>query len=376
MGFLSKLKGELVDIIEWTDSASNTLVYRFPRYHHEIKYGAKLTVREGQNAVFINEGQLADVFSPGMYTLETQNLPILSALKGWKYGFQSPFKAEVYFVNMRRILDQKWGTKNPIMLRDAEFGPLRLRAFGTYTFRVTDPALFMKTIVGTDGHFTAEEINGQLRNILVARFADALGEAKIPALDLAANYNELGARLEGLIQPEFGGYGVELGKLLIENVSLPPAVEEALDKRSSMGVIGNMQAYTQYQAATALGDAANNPGGAGGLAAGGLAAGVGLAMGGQMAQTLTQPGTAGAPPPAVPPPPPAATVYHVVVNGQQQGPYSMGDLQQMAAQGQLRPEMLLWKAGMAQWTAAGSVPETAGLFPPAVPPPPPPPPAS
>ena len=263
MGLWDKIKGEFVDVIEWTDSSNDTLVWRFERYNNEIKYGAKLTVREGQVAAFINEGQLADVFQPGMYTLETANLPILATLKGWKHGFQSPFKAEVYFVNTRQYTDQKWGTKNPIMLRDPEFGSVRLRAFGTYALRVTDAAVFIREIVGTDGHFTTDEITDQLRNIVVSRFADALGEAKVPVLDLAANYNELGDSIREKIQPEFTEYGLSLTKLLVENISLPPVVEEALDKRTSMGVIGDMNRFTQFQTAEAIKDAANNPGGIG-----------------------------------------------------------------------------------------------------------------
>ena len=264
MGLWDKLRGELIDIIEWLDSTNDTLVYRFERYNNEIKYGAKLVVREGQAGVFVNEGQLADVFTPGTYTLETKNLPILGTLKGWAHGFESPFKAEVYFVSTRRFTDLKWGTKNPVMLRDAEFGPLRLRAFGTYVTRVSDPGAFIKEIVGTDAHFTTDEITNQLRNLIVARFTDILGESKIPVLDLAANYDELGKFLTDRIQPEFTSYGMELTKLLVENISLPPAVEEALDKRSSMGVIGDLSKYTQFQAAEALRDAAKNEGGTGG----------------------------------------------------------------------------------------------------------------
>ncbi len=239
MGLFDKLKGEFVDIIEWTDSSRDTMVYRFERYGNEIKNGAKLTVRESQMAVLINEGKIADVFNPGMHELTTQNLPILSTLKGWAHGFNSPFKAEVYFVNTKRFTDLKWGTKNPIMLRDAEFGPIRLRAFGSYSIRVTDPTLFIKEVVGTDGEFTKDEIVDQLRNIVISRFTDALGESKITALDLASNYDELGSFMENKIGGEFGEYGLELVKLLVENISLPPAVEEAIDKRSSMGVLGN-----------------------------------------------------------------------------------------------------------------------------------------
>jgi len=191
MGLLDKIRGEFIDISEWTDPAGDTMVYRFDRHDNEIKMGAKLTVREGQVAVFINKGQLADVFEPGMYTLETDNMPILSTLMGWKHGFHSPFKAEVYFVSTRRFTDLKWGTKHPITLRDAEFGPVRLRAFGTYVIRVSDAGAFIREIVGTDGHFTTDEITDQLRNIIVSRFADIIGESKIPAPDMAANYDQL-----------------------------------------------------------------------------------------------------------------------------------------------------------------------------------------
>ena len=192
MGLFDKIRGEFIDLIEWLDDSRDTMVYRFPRYQNEIKMGAKLVVRETQNAVFVNEGKLADIFTPGTYSLSTKNLPILATLLGWKYGFNSPFKAEVYFVNTRRFVDLKWGTSNPVMLRDAEFGPIRLRAFGTYCIRISKTETFMKEIVGTDSLFRTEEITDQLRNMIVARFSDLLGESKIPILDLAANYDELG----------------------------------------------------------------------------------------------------------------------------------------------------------------------------------------
>ncbi|MBT8484529.1 MAG: SPFH domain-containing protein, partial [Phycisphaerae bacterium] len=261
MGIWDRLKTELIDIIEWLDPSNDTMVHRFERYENEIKYGAKLIVREGQAAVFVNEGQIADVFGPGTHTLETKNLPILATLKGWKYGFHSPFKAEVYFCSTRRFTDLKWGTQNPVMLRDSEFGPVRLRAFGTYVIKTSDPGTFIREIVGTDGHFTTDEITEQLRNMIVSRFTDILGESNIPILDLAGNYDELGDFITNRIQPEFGTYGLELTKFLVENISLPPAVEEALDKRSSMGVIGDLKKYTQFQTAEAIRDAAQNPGG-------------------------------------------------------------------------------------------------------------------
>jgi len=387
MAFWDKLKGELIDIIEWTDDSNDTMVYRFERYGNEIKYNAKLTVREGQVAVFINEGKLADVFAPGMHTLQTQNMPILSTLKGWKHGFESPFKAEVYFVSTRQFTDLKWGTKNPIMMRDQDFGPVRIRAFGTYVIRVTDAAKFIREIVGTDGHFTKDEIIDQLRNIVVSRFADALGEARIPVLDLAANYDEVGAQLGEKINPEFDQYGLKLEKLLLENVSLPPAVEEALDKRSSMGVIGNMNQYTQFQAANAIEDAANNTGDGGSMASGAMGAGLGFAMANQMAQGFGnqqgqnhQQAAAGGPTGAGaaaggvggPPPLPGGNVqFYVAVNGQQAGPFGLPQLQQMVQQGQLTPESLVWKQGMASWTAAQGVADLSSLFgasPPPLPP--------
>jgi membrane protease subunit (stomatin/prohibitin family) len=252
MSLWEKAVAELIDIIEWTDETSDTLVWRFPRYENEIKQGAQLIVRQAQMAVIVNQGKIADIFSPGRHKLMTENLPILSTLMGWKFGFHSPFKAEVYFVNTRNFTNLKWGTQNPIMLRDQEFGPVRLRSFGTYVVRVSDPARFVSEIVGTNSHFTVEGVADQLRNLIVTRFADLLGESKIPVLDLAGNYNELSAWLGQKIAPEFQEYGLEITKLLIENISLPTEVEAALDKRSSMGIIGDLDSYLKYQSATAM----------------------------------------------------------------------------------------------------------------------------
>lgn len=368
MGIFDKIRGEFIDIIEWTDPSNDTLVYRFERHDNEIKMGAKLTVREGQVAAFINKGQIADVYSPGMYELSTDNMPILSTLMGWKYGFHSPFKAEVYFVSTRRFTDLKWGTKHPIMLRDAEFGPVRLRAFGSYVIKVNDAATFIREIVGTDGHFTKDEITGQLRNLIVSRFADIIGESKIPVLDLAANYDELGEFITKRIHDDFTNYGLDIMKMLVENISLPEAVEKALDKRSSMGVIGNLNQYTQFQTANAMEEAAKNPGG---MAAGGMGMGMGFAMANQMggAMGVQQPEQQGQAP--TPPPLPPTTAYHIAVNGQQAGPFDMAALAGQVQGGQLTKETLVWKQGMAQWTAAGQVAELANLFG-AVPPPLPP----
>lgn len=367
MGLWDKIKGEFIDIIEWTDSTSDTIIYKFPRYQNEIKMNAKLTVRESQVAVFLNEGKIADVFQPGMYTLTTQNMPILSTLKGWKYGFDSPFKADVFFVSTKQFTNQKWGTKNPIMLRDAEFGPVRLRAFGSYAFRVNDAALFLKEIAGTDSEFTVEEVNEQLRNIAVSRGMDAVAESKIPVLDLASNYDEVSKIITDKIKPEFNELGLNLTKFLIENVSLPPEVETALDKRSSMGIIGNLGAFSQFQAANAMEDAAKNP--SGGMMGAGMGAGMGLGMMGQMGNAFQNQQFNANTSTNTPPPPPIVS-YFVAVNGAQTGPFDLQQLQVMASSGKFTKQSNVWKQGMAGWLTADTQSELETIFN-AVPPPPP-----
>jgi membrane protease subunit (stomatin/prohibitin family) len=372
MGLLNKLKNEFIDIVEWLDPTNDTIVHRFERYQNEIKMGAKLTVRESQVAVFINEGQIADVFQPGMYTLQTQNMPILSTLKGWVHGFNSPFKAEVYFVNTKKFLDNKWGTPNPVMLRDPEFGPIRIRAFGVYEFRVSDAATFIRDVVGTDGDFTTEQVTNQLRNIIVTRFTDAIGEAKIPVLDMASNYNEFSEKVAGVIIDEYKQYGLNMTKFLVSNISLPPNVEEALDKRSSMGIIGNMNQYTQFQAANAMEAAATNPGGGG--ASEGMGMGMGFAMAGSMMNAMNQGMNPNQQQQQGPPPMPQGATFFAVVNGQQAGPFDVNVLRQMVTAGSLTKETMVWKQGMPNWMAAGQVQELFSIFgatPPPVPPPPP-----
>ena len=365
----NKAFGQFIDVIEWVDATRNTLVWKFPRGDNEIKNGAQLIVRESQAAVFLHEGELGDVFGPGRVELSTNNIPILTTLKSWKYAFNSPFKADVYFVNTRQFTDQKWGTANPIMLRDAEFGPIRLRAFGNYAFSVTDPGKFIKTMAGTTPLLVSEDVTGQLRNLLVSRFADALGEAKIPALDLAAQYNEMGEMLRGLIQKDFEDYGITLSKFLIENISVPPAVEEALDKRTQMGVLGDMNKYTQFQAANALGDAAKNPGAAGNMV--GMLAGVNLGgvIGGNM-QNAAAAGTASQGP-SVPPPLPGAASWFVGIDGKQEGPFDEAGLREKSAAGRLTRDTLVWKQGMANWQKASEIAELSALFAPVPPPLPP-----
>ena len=366
----NKAFGQFIDVIEWVDATRNTIIWKFPRGDNEIKCGAQLTVRESQAAVFLLEGELGDVFAPGRHELVTKNIPIMTTLQSWKYGFDSPFKADVYFINTRQFTDQKWGTANPIMLRDPEFGPIRLRAFGSYAFSITNPGQFLITMAGTNPLLVSEDINGHLRNYLTSRFADALGEAKVPALDLASNYNELGDLLRGILQKDFEAYGITLNSFLIENISLPPAVEEALDKRTQMGVLGDMNKYTQFQAANAMADAAKNTGAAGNMM--GMLAGVNLGgmMGGAMQQPA-QPQAVQQPAMAPPPPLPNAATWFAAINGKQEGPFDPAALGQKAMTGEFTRDTLVWKQGLANWTKAADVAELSGLFahmPPPMPP--------
>lgn len=287
MSIFDKVKeaamNQFIEVIEWLDASQDTLLYRFPVYNQEIKNGAQLIVRESQAAVFVFEGQAADTFGPGRYTIDGGNTPILSKLGAWKHGFNSPMKSEVYFVNTKQFTDMKWGTANPIMLRDNDFGIVRLRAFGAYNMRVSDPQTFIKEVAGTNAHFQTEDIDTQLKRAIVSEFSDALGELKIPALDLAAQYKELGEAIRTKINEDFKDYGLTVTKFYVENISLPEEVEKALDKRSSMGALGDANRYMQFQAADALRDAAQNEGGGAGLGAG---LGAGFAVGGQMANAF------------------------------------------------------------------------------------------
>ncbi|MHA3705171.1 SPFH domain-containing protein [Jatrophihabitans sp. YIM 134969] len=369
MGILDNLRSQFIDIVEFLDDSRDTIVYRFERHNNEIKNGAQLIVREGQVAVFESEGQIADVFTPGTYTLETRNLPILSDLKGWKYGFESPFKAEVYFVGTRLYTDMKWGTQNPVTMRDAEFGMVRLRAFGTYALQVVDAGKLIRQLVGTDPQFRTDEVSEFLRQTIVGQVGTALASSNIPMLDLAANQQTIAATLGGTLTTNLADMGIAIPRFVIENISLPPEVEEVLDKRTSMGVMGNLDQYTKYQTATAIGDAANNPGGAGE----GLGLGFGVALGQQMAGALAgqNAGNAGANQSGPPPLPGAALPFYLGVNGQQVGPVPPSDLAARVTSGELTQQTPVWKQGMAAWTPAGEVAELAPLFA-SVPPPLPP----
>jgi excisionase family DNA binding protein len=282
MGLMDFIKSQLIEIIEWTDDSRDTLSYRFPDEDKEIKRGAQLIVRESQAVQFVYLGQFGDLFGPGKHALTTDNIPVLTRLKGWKYGFESPFKADVYYVTTRLFTGNKWGTSNPVMVRDQDFGIVRLRAFGTYDFRIVDVPRFLKEVAGTDVHFRLDEFADAMRSRLVSVFSEALAESKVPALDIATRYSELGQALLPLINPVINAkYGLEMASFIIENVSVPAEVEQAIDKRSGMAAVGNLNDYVKYQMAQGF-----EKGGAG---AGGIGAemAVGMAMANQM---INQPG--------------------------------------------------------------------------------------
>ena len=283
MGILDMIRGQCIDVIEWTDASQDTIVHKYDMKGKEIMMGAQLTVRESQTAIFVNEGQLADIFQPGRYELQTSNMPILTALKSWKFGFNSPFKADVYFISTKQFLDRKWGTTNPVMMRDAEFGMIRLRAFGSYAFRVTDPEALLRECFGTNQVYKASDIDGQIKRIAVSSLSDAIAESKIPALDLAANYDELSSYAQQVINPKLANLGIQLTSFVIENISLPEEVEKAMDRRTSMGVVGDLNRYTQFQAAEALRESASTPGSSAGA---GMGMGAGMAMGQMFAQAM------------------------------------------------------------------------------------------
>lgn len=368
-------KAQLLDVIQWMDDTRTTLVYRFPIFNQAIQDGGKLVVREGQAAVFVAEGKLSEVFGPGTYELSTRTKAVIGFFQSIKYGLNMPYKGDIYFVSTRQFTDQKWGTANPIMMRDQDFGVVRIRAFGVFAYRISDPAIFLREVVGTAGLTTTEEINGQLKRKLVSTLADTIGEQKIPVLDLAAKYSDLGdvlrQRLTGWFQEN---YGVTLTDFVIENISLPPEVEKAMDARSSMAAVGDINAYTKMQMANAMPAAMAAGGGGGGNAF--MQAGLGLAMGGvvgsQMGQAMAGPGTfnpasgigAGAPPP----PPPVEVRYHYAGPGGQ-GQYTAKEIAGMIVQSRDGAHNV-WNNGWAGWKAWREVPEIATLVPPAAPPPP------
>lgn len=354
-----KLSNEFIDIIEWLDYTDDTICHRFERYQNEIKNNAKLIVREGQTAVFINEGQLADVFTPGTYTLNTQNLPILTTLKGWKYGFDSPFKAEVYFVNTHLFTDEKWGTKNPITLSDDRFGFVEIRAFGTYTFRINDTGKFIIDIVGTDNNFTNFEINEHLKSLIATRFTDTVGKANLPIELYAANTTELSETCKEVMQPEFNSVGISLEKFFIENVSMPEDLKKEIFEYSRLDKL-DLDKLTKFKTAKAIEAAAANEGGTAGA---GMGMGMGFVLAQQMGgmmnpqmgqqQNQQQQQQGG----MMPPPMPTAVQYFYAVNGAQAGPVSIDQLKSLFANRTVNKDTLVWKAGLAEWTALQKVEE-------------------
>lgn len=370
MGLWDKISGEFVDVVEYLDDTNNTLAHRFERYQNEIKNGAKLTVRESQLAIFVSEGQFADIFSPGMHELTTQNLPILTTLKSWKYGFNSPFKAEVYFINTRVFDNLKWGTPQPLPMRDPDFGVIQMRAHGGYHFRVNDAKKLITEAAGTDGHFTIEEIEKRLRDYIQTGFPDAIGESKIPLLDMIMNYNELSEGVKKVLTPKFEKNGLSLIEFTIGAITVPDAVQKAIDERSSMGVLGNMAQYQQYKSAQAMEKAAENPNGGAGA---GIGMGMGFGMASQMMnqQQFQQQPQQQAQQQSGPPPIPAAAQFHAVINGQQAGPFSFDALKQLISNNQFSKETLVWKQGMGNWIKAGEVADLQAVFgsiPPPLPP--------
>jgi len=355
----NKLSHEFIDIIEWLDPTDDTIVHRFERYQNEIKNNAQLIVREGQTAVFVNEGQLADVFQPGTYTLNTKNLPILTTLKGWKYGFNSPFKAEVYFVNTHLFTDEKWGTKNPITLHDDRFGLVEIRAFGTYAFKISDPGKFIIDIVGTDANFTNYEINEHLKSLIATRFTDTIGEANLPIELYAANTSELSATCLDVMQPEFNSVGISLEKFYIENVSMPEELKKEIFEYSRIDKL-DLDKLTKFKTAKAIEAAAVNEGGTAG-------AGMGMGMGFVLAQQMggvMNPMAGGQPQQMqqtavahVPPPMPVQVQYFYAANDQQAGPVSFEQLKMLFANRTVNKESLVWKQGMTNWSPLKDIEE-------------------
>ncbi|MFT6143619.1 MAG: membrane protease subunit (stomatin/prohibitin family) [Myxococcota bacterium] len=377
MGLWDTLKqhagAQFLDVIQWLDDSNDTMVYRFPIFNQAITDKSKLVVREGQAAVFIHEGVMSDVFGPGTYTLDTRNAPITGFFQSISYGLNMPYKGDIYFIDTTQFTENRWGTSNPVMMRDAEFGPVRIRAFGIYSFRVTDPEVFLKQVVGTDGLFTTDEITGQLKRKLVSGLADTIGKAKIPVLDLAANYMDLGDQLRDRMNPAFNeSYGITLTDFTIENISLPANVEKALDDRSRMGVLGNLGAYQQLKSADAIEVAAGNTGLGGAGVGMGVGFGMGNMMGNQMSGSMNQAGPFNAQqgmqggPAPVPPPVPGQETWHY--NGPTgQAQLKTAELVQRITQDRSGNHQV-WKAGMAAWQSWKDVPELATALPPGPPP--------
>ncbi|WP_156754927.1 SPFH domain-containing protein [Actinokineospora pegani] len=376
MGIISKLKGELVDIIEWLEDSRSRLAWRFPRYQNEIKNGAQLIVREGQQAVFVYRGQLADTFGPGHYELVSENLPVLSTIQGWKHGFDSPFRSEVYFINTRPVTDLRWGTPTPITVRDPDFTMVQVRANGLCVLRIADPAIFLREVIGTDSSVDTEEISELLRRVIATAFSDLVMQTGLGAIDLQGRQVELADKLKDLVQERVDDeFGLKIDSIAM-TISLPEEVTQAMTRGVARGVeqaryldnAGPMDRLQQGAMAEAVVESAKNPGGAGSMMGAGLGMALGQQVGGAMAQGFGRPQQQAAP---APPPLPSAAQFHVELNGAVAGPFPLDHLRGYVSGGQLSPTTLVWTAGMAGWAAASTVPAVAALFqstPPPLPP--------
>jgi len=379
MGLMSKIKGELVDIIEWMDDSRSTLAWRFPRYQNEIKNGAQLIVREGQEAVFVYRGSLADRFGPGHFELKSENLPILSTLQGWKHGFDSPFRSEVYFINTRPITDLRWGTPTPVTVRDPDFKMVQVRANGLCVVKVEDPEVFLKEVIGTDSSVNVDEISELLRRVITLAFSDLVMETKLGVIDLQGKQVELSAKLRDFVAERVDDeYGLAIPDITM-NISLPEEITAAMTRGVARGVeeggfldnVGDLDRYQQAKQSDAMLAAASNPGG-GGTMGDMMGMGMGMAMANQMANQMggQAGGQGGAGSAGAPPPLPGGQTFHVEMGGAAQGPFTMAQLQAGVANGQVTPQSLVWTAGMEAWQAAGTVSALQPLFvaPPPLPP--------
>ncbi|MBS9777420.1 MAG: SPFH domain-containing protein [Gammaproteobacteria bacterium] len=352
MGIFNRFHSEFIDIIEWTQTDRETMAYRFPRYKNEIKYGAKLTVREGQCAILVNEGKIADVFQPGIYELETANVPILSTLQNWHHGFESPFKAEVYFFNTTDFVDLKWGTKQAITISDSDFGVVRVRAFGSYTLGVNDPALLLKELVGTDGNFEISEISSQLSNSIVSQLPNVLANAKVSILEMPAHHNELADNIKNAVSDEFTGYGLQIEKLYLESVSLPENVQKVLDQKTGMNIIGDdLNDYAKFQAAQGM---ANGNAGSD-MASAGIGMAIGMELGKSMTKDMQDKEEDSLEKRELDTPPPAPKIYYLMLVGERVGPMSEYEVYQHLASGEADADTLIWRKGMPEWSVIESI---------------------
>ncbi len=366
MGLMDKLRGEFVDIIEWLEDSRTLLAWRFPRYQNEIKQGAQLIVREGQLAIFVYQGQLADTFGPGTYTLNTQNLPIMSTIQGWKYGFNSPFRSEVYFVNTRPVTDLRWGTPNPITIRDPDFGMVQVRANGLCVVRVADPVIFLRQIIGTDSNVDVEEVTELLRREISQAFSDMIMQTGLGAIDLQGRQTELSGQLTEMVRPRVDDeFGLFIQSITM-NVSLPDEITQAMTRGVAKGVeeagwmnqLNDMDKYQRAKQSDAMTSAASNPAGSGMGEM--MGAGMGMAMAQQMMNQQSQQSQQSqqTPPPLLQ----DSQTFHVEIQGSAAGPYHLGQLRGMVDNGQLTTHTLVWSAGMAGWMPANQVPALRMLF--------------